>query len=572
MPMFNTPQHNNNQQQQQQQATTQNNPTQNNPTQPTTLYYTYPNPAPPAINNGSILQSPHHLGQLILPLQFGQRQHNQQFYPPQPPPTVGACATQPLTNHPSPAVQDQVNQLLADRDRLWRLCLQSGQWPQQYQHQPGTYEPVTPSPFRVSNSNRHSQPTTTNNNAQDLQHAINRITTLHQQLETANCKVSRLQADTNRITTLQQQLETANSEVSRLQAANNRITTLHQQLETVNSKVSRLQAECDTKDVKISTLVDEKAKLEEQLQEALLRAHSSAVNQPTGDTTQHHHCLHYNPQTDTVLDISTLSEEIIRQYAHQHQNTYKYSVGGLSNLHTHINNVKLSLQANIDASKPKHKCILCYRKNKKCPQQIFLEMCTDCYKTQVTRLTYEDIFAKEIMHAMPDFNHRQYLPLPTTNYEADIYCNTEDALVQIEIDGTSHVTFIAPLKQQMRRYYMDALRSKHISEENSICNGTCTNLIRVYHGDKRVPDEETVEFVIDLLQSEFSDVPGGHYNTSQDLVLLLNYDINKYRSCLQVRRYISIYGTNVVRVLRYNGTQFVNVDLTNLLQNQITGK
>ena len=119
---------------------------------------------------------------------------------------------------------------------------------------------------------------------------------------------------------------------------------------------------------------------------------------------------------------------------------------------------------------------------------------------------------------------------------------------------------------------MDALRSKHISEENSIFNGTCTRLIRDYHGDKRVPDKETVEFVIDLLQSEFSDVPGGHYNTSKDLVLLLNYDINKYKPNLQVRRYISIYGTNVVRVLHYNGTQFVNVDLTNLLQNQITGK
>jgi hypothetical protein len=139
-------------------------------------------------------------------------------------------------------------------------------------------------------------------------------------------------------------------------------------------------------------------------------------------------------------------------------------------------------------------------------------------------------------------------------------------LEQIEFDGICHIIDAAA------KYKLDAIRSKHISEENSICNGTCTRLIRLYHGIERIPSREMVSFVIDLLQDEFIDVPGGYYDTSKDLVLLLNYDINNYRANLQVRRYISIYGTNVVRVLHYNGTQFVNVDLTDLIHNQIMGK
>jgi len=190
-------------------------------------------------------------------------------------------------------------------------------------------------------------------------------------------------------TLLHQQLE--------LEAAFSYITTLEQQLETANSEVSRLKAECNTKDGLII-----------YLEEKLLEAESSAVNR---------HCLHYNPQTDTVLDISNLGEEIIRQYVQQHQNTYTYCSGGLSNLHTHINNVKLSLQANIDPSKPNSKCILCDSRKAK-GLEIFLKMCSDCYKTQVTkRLTYEEIFAKEIMHAFPDFKVKENLPFPTTNYE-----------------------------------------------------------------------------------------------------------------------------------------------------------
>ena len=136
----------------------------------------------------------------------------------------------------------------------------------------------------------------------------------------------------------------------------------------------------------------------------------------------------------------------------------------------------------------------------------------------------------------------------------------------IEFDGNDHIYLSYSL------YCNDALRSKHISEENSICNGTCTRLTRVYHGGERVPDEETIEFVIDLLLNEFINVPGGYDDPSKDLVLLLNYDINNYKANLQVRRYVSIYGTNVVRVLRYNGTQWVNVDLTDLVHNQIIGK
>jgi len=201
-------------------------------------------------------------------------------------------------------------------------------------------------------------------------------------------------------------------------------------------------------------------------------------------------------------------------------------------------------------------------------------MCTDCYKTQVTkRLTNEEIFAKEIMHVMPDFKVKENLPFPTTNYEADMYRVTEEALEQIEFDGQGHVNDAANTKLNSR-YYNDALRSKQISEENSIYNGTCTRLVRIFHGDERVPDKTTVEFVIDLLQNEFSDVPGGHYNHTKDLVLLLNYDINNYKANLQVRRYVSVYGLDVVRVLRYDQevNEWVNDDLTDLLHNQIRGK
>ena len=252
---------------------------------------------------------------------------------------------------------------------------------QQPPHNVGTY--ATPSPVRVSNR--------------------------------------RQQQDSN--TALQQQLE--------LEASDSYITMLQQQLQTAHSEVSRLQTECNTKDGTISSLVDEKSKLEEQLFEAESWARSSAAHNatlPTGDTTQHHHCLHYNPQTETVLDISNLGEEIIRQYVRRCQITYTYcGNGGLSNLHTHTNNVRLSLQANIDVSKPKSKCILCDRK-KEYPLNIFLEMCIDCYKTQVTkRLTYEEIFAKEIMHAMSDFKDREFLPLSTTYYVANMYRFTEEA-------------------------------------------------------------------------------------------------------------------------------------------------
>jgi len=153
-----------------------------------------------------------------------------------------------------------------------------------------------------------------------------------------------------------------------------------------------------------------------------------------------------------------------------------------------------------------------------------------------------------------------------------MYRVTEEALEQIEFDGIGHVRNATYTVSTL--YYRDANRSKHISEENSICNGTCTRLTRIFHGLERVPDKTTVEFVIDLLQNEYSDVPGGHYNHTKDLVLLLNYDINNFKANLQVRRYVSIYGTDVVRVLRCDqeDNEWVNVDLTDLLHNQIRGK
>ena len=117
-----------------------------------------------------------------------------------------------------------------------------------------------------------------------------------------------------------------------------------------------------------------------------------------------------------------------------------------------------------------------------------------------------------------------------------MYRITEEALVHIEIDGKNHV---AKAMLTSERYIRDALRSKHISEENDIYAGTCYRLIRDFHGMVRVPSRETVKFVIDLLQNEFSNVPGGYADPSKDLILLLNYDINNYRACLQVRRYIS---------------------------------
>ena len=296
---------------------------------------------------------------------------------------------------------------------------------------------------------------------------------------------------------------------------------------------------------------------------------SSVQENHTQSTQSYYEELYYDNQTSRVKDISNLSSDEIRQYLNK--NKYRYQHGGdLHNLHVHIENTRLSVSYNEKTTNAKC-CVLCEGSRMMgVTVKTSLRLCTLCYKTYVTALSYEEIFAKEVIHNMPEFKHKECLPYPTLRgYELDMYRITEESFEHLEIDGKDHVVqAMAP----SRRYVRDALRSKHISEENDICAGTCHRLVRIFHDSVRVPSCETVEFVVDLFQNEFSDVPGGHYNHTKDLVLLLNYDINNYRACLQVRRYISVYGINVVRVLRYAGTQFVNVDLTSIVHNQIMGK
>ena len=292
---------------------------------------------------------------------------------------------------------------------------------------------------------------------------------------------------------------------------------------------------------------------------------------PNGNqfTQSYYDDLYYNNHTMSVNDISNLSSNAIRLYIYKKKYTYQHG-GDLHNLHRHVKNVRLSVNKYRDRGL---KCALCDEKRLTWVKlEISLGLCRYCYRTYVTNFSYEEILAKEIYELLPEFNRNGILPVPTAAlYELDLYriITSSSALESIEIDGPGHVI---DATNTNKLYCGDALRSKHISEENDIHVGGCIRLLRIFHGRERVPSSEDLRFVIDLLRNEFTNVPGGYDDPNKDLVLLLHYDINEYRANLQVRRWLSIFGPDVVRVLRYDGTHWVNVDLTSLLHNQIMGK
>ena len=87
---------------------------------------------------------------------------------------------------------------------------------------------------------------------------------------------------------------------------------------------------------------------------------------------------------------------------------------------------------------------------------------------------------------------------------------------------------------------------------------------------RRIPTPEETTFFIDTLNSNFTNIP--EYEEGKHIILLVNYDVTKTGVLVQVLRYLSIFGADIVKGYKYEGGEWVYVDFSYLYSKQIRGK
>ena len=94
-------------------------------------------------------------------------------------------------------------------------------------------------------------------------------------------------------------------------------------------------------------------------------------------------------------------------------------------------------------------------------------------------------------------------------------------------------------------------------------------VFRLSCGRCRIPTCEEAEFLIKTFNCDFSNILG--YDAKSHIILLVNYDISKPCVRVQVLRYLSIFGADIVKGCKYVDGKWQPVDFSNLYSQQFLG-
>ena len=253
---------------------------------------------------------------------------------------------------------------------------------------------------------------------------------------------------------------------------------------------------------------------------------------------------------------------------------FRYEKGKLKKFHDeHYNpaieklkaaaKVSQSTRSHYGNNKHKSMCIYCdCKKNYKPTKEVYIGLCGGHYNTLITAMSFHHIISDEAEQYIEGLVAGQ--SCHDLSIHLDLHRLRLGNDLQVgEIDPDDHFDWESEL------YKLDAWRVWEVIVEHDRIEGTPVRVFRLSCGRCRIPTCEEAEFLTKTFNCDFSNIVG--YDAKSHIILLVNYDISKPCVRVQVLRYLSIFGADIVKGCKYVDGKWQPVDFSNLYSQQFLG-